>query len=217
MVKVLADIRFRCLVFVTAIVAVANALLPGTGEPVTRLALGIVGFLATLGIAIYELRNSQLYEAAIHRAKVLESRLELLRSNQFVEGAGLFTERPLYVKDKYWKKLSDENRAAAVREKSVRFMRFWLVSVKHDYGLALIYGAALGGWIYLMADGLLALSPPADMWQPAPPGWTKLIAGALGIVGFIISVIRFYHHDRDRFRPSRPRNDAPPEHAVKSA
>ena len=32
-IKVLTDIRFRCLAFVTATAAVANALLPGTGWP----------------------------------------------------------------------------------------------------------------------------------------------------------------------------------------
>ena len=74
-IKVLTDIRFRCLAFVTATAAVANALLPGTGRPGLRIALGSLGFFTTVGIVVYELRNSQLYEAAIHRAKVLEKRL----------------------------------------------------------------------------------------------------------------------------------------------
>jgi len=216
MVKVLTDIRFRCLVFVTAVITVANALLPGTGDPVTRLMLGIVGFVATLGIAIYELRNSQLYESAIHRAKVLEDRLQLLPSTQIVHGGGLFTERPPYVEKSYWKDLTAEQRKQVVSDKSVRFMKFWFVPVKHDHGLALIYGVALGGWIYLITDGLLALSPPAAMWQPAPPGWTRVIAGSVGVVGFMVSVFWFVYHDRHRFQHSAP-SDAPQENPVKSA
>lgn len=121
-IKVLTDIRFRCLAFVTATAAVANALLPGAGRPGLRIALGSLGFFTTVGIVVYELRNSQLYEAAIHRAKVLEKRLRGDASSADSD-KGLFNERPLYVK----RADDDDNDKKTL-------MRFWLVPVKHDHG-----------------------------------------------------------------------------------
>lgn len=203
-VKLLSDIRFRCLVFVTAIITVANALVPGTVDPGARAALGSVGFLATLGIAVYELRNSQLYEAAIHRATVLETKLGALRATEQCELAGLFNERPLYVEDKYWKGLSPAQRHELKAKKSVRFMSFWRVGVKHDHGLALIYGAALGGWVYLIANGLLSLPPPGGLWPPARLGLPRIISALLALLTFAYSAKCFVSHDRKRFRPQRP-------------
>src|SRR5437868_93360 len=152
-VKLLSDIRFRCLVFVTAIITIATALLPGTGDSGTRIILGFVGFLATLGITVYELRNSQLYEAACHRAKMIEGRLGMEKFSKYGNQGGLFGERPKYTKR--WKDLSSEEQTNLNTGKDVPLMSFWLVPVKHDHGLACIYGAALGGWVYLIANGLL--------------------------------------------------------------
>ena len=98
-IKLYLDIRFRCLVFVTSITAIATALLPSTVESERRIALGLMGFWATLGIAVYELRNSQLYEAATHRAKELEKLLRLDSTTEDATKRGLFGERPKYVSD----------------------------------------------------------------------------------------------------------------------
>ena len=194
MVKLFSDIRFRCLVFVTAIIAVANALLPGTGDQGTRTALGLVGFLATLGIAIYELRNSQLYEAAIHRATILETKLACLRATEHSERGGLFNERPPYVDDEHWKVSPDDQKALKVIKK-IPFMSFWSVKVKHDYGLAIIYGAALAGWVYIIAGGLLSVLPHY---------WTRILSAVLALLAFAYSVTSFVRHDKERFRPSAP-------------
>jgi hypothetical protein len=199
--KLLSDIRFRCLVFVTAIIAVANALLPGTGDPGTRIALGVVGFLTTLGITVYELRNSQLYEAAIHRAKILETRLSMVRAAEQTDKEGpfgLFNERPLYVENEYWRNLRPEER----KTPKAPLMTFWSVQVKHDRGLALIYGAVLGGWVYLVADGILSLTLPNRL--------TRLISLILAFVAFLIFRKRFIYHDDNRFRQSAPEGRVPP-------
>lgn len=127
-IKLLSDIRFRCLAFVTAITAVANAVLPATVLPGTKFALGAVGFLTTFGIAIYELRNSQLYEAAIHRAKKLETHLKVLRASAKSAHAGLFNERPLYIDGDYEEALPPEHWQHPKRY-GVRMMRFLLVKV----------------------------------------------------------------------------------------
>lgn len=198
-VKLLSDIRFRCLAFVTAVIAVANALLPGTGDPGTRVALGCLGFLTTLGIAVYELRNSQLYEAAIHRAKTLEGMLEAERTSALSPKGGLFSERPPYVDKTYWKSLSPDERLPG-REHPL--MRFWHVEIKHDRGLALIYGAVLGGWVYLIVGGLLALPPPLRLWRPAPAGLPQIVSGLAGLSAFVFSFKSLVYHDKNRFRPA---------------
>jgi hypothetical protein len=203
-VKLLSDIRFRCLVFVTTIITLANALVPGGGDSGTRIAIGLVGFLTTLGIAVYELRNSQLYEAAIHRATILETEMGALRATIQSERAGLFNERPPYVEDEYWKSLTAEQRKEQKVKKKVRFMSFWSVEVKHDHGLALIYGAALGGWVYLISDGLLSLPPPGGFWSPAPPGVPRIMSALIALSAFAYSVKRFVSHDQKRFRPDAP-------------
>src|SRR5262245_45561319 len=94
MIKLLTDIRFRCIVFVTAVItaAVTLANVGSPGDPGARAAVGVLGFIATLGITIYELRNSQLYEAAMHRAKTLETRLQMKGSSPEDGIAGLFGE-----------------------------------------------------------------------------------------------------------------------------
>jgi hypothetical protein len=203
-VKLLSDIRFRCLVFVTAIIAIANALIPGTGNPGTRIALGFVGLVATLGITIYDLRNSQLYDAAIHRAKDLERRLVLVSATKNWDEGGLFAERPPYVPGGKWKDLTFKQRKDEIKEKRLPLMRFWLFTVKHDHGLALIYGAALGGWVYLIADGFLALPPPKGLWGPAPVGWIPpVIAAIIGGIAFLTSYLRLKYHDANRYKPER--------------
>ena len=196
-IKLLSDIRFRCLAFVTALATVANALLPATGDPGTRLALGMLGLLATLGITIYELRNSQLYEVAIHRAKTLESRLEMRRSSANDGDGGLFNERPDYIHEVH-------HEAAEGTEPSPPRMRFWLVSVKHDHGLALIYGAALGAWVYLVAYGLLALPAPAGLWPAVSVSFVRLMSGLIGIGAGVLAIQQFRTHDKNRLKKPRP-------------
>lgn len=206
-IKLLSDIRFRCLVFVTAVITVANALLPGNGDLGTRIALAFVGFVATVGIAVYELRNSQLYEAALHRAIMLERELKVLKATKHSPEDGLFNERPPYVDDEYWKELTADQRKTLKDNKKVPFMRFWLVTVKHDHGLALIYGAALGGWVYLLAHGVLSIPAPERLWSPAPPEVIRLIALLIGLSAFAYSVAHFIWHDKKRFRPEPPEID----------
>jgi len=173
---------------VTATAAVANALLPGTGKPGIRIALGSLGFFTTVGIAVYELRNSQLYEAAIHRATVLEKWLRG-EAPGTGEDTGLFTARPKYVR-----------RTDKDTKPKLAFMRFWFVPVKHDHGLALIYGAVLGAWAYLFVDGLLSVPAPAGLWEPKSVERIQLIAAAVAVLVAVLSVWQVIYHDRTRYR-----------------
>ncbi len=123
----LADVRFRLLALVPTIAAAAIAIVSKAGAtPAELMSLGAVGLVATLGILVYELRNTQLYDAAVARAGVLEGALEL-------KGGGLFGGRP-----------------------KEGFRLLGVFEISHDRGLGLVYAAALGGWSYLVVWGFAA-------------------------------------------------------------
>jgi hypothetical protein len=208
-IKLLSDIRFRCIVFVTALITAAvtfSGFATTPGDVGMRAAIGVLGFFATLGITIYELRNSQLYEMAIHRAGVLETRLKMEGSTQLGGIAGLFSERPPYVSKTVWSKSSPTERR---KSNKLKLMRFWCVQVKHDRGLALVYGAVLGAWVYLAVFGLLSLPAPVQPWGGQSIGSLRLVSALIGIVVFGFSFWRLKVHDNKRLREPRPAGDAP--------
>jgi hypothetical protein len=131
LLRTLTDIRFKLLAFVPTI-AGASVGFFGRARPASELmAIGLVGLVATLGILVYELRNSQTYATAVDRAKMLEQRLEL-------GSGGLLSEPP----------------AGTGR-------LFGFLPIGRELGLALVYGAAFAGWTYLVAwGGLGALDVP---------------------------------------------------------
>jgi hypothetical protein len=75
--RTLTDIRFKLIAFVPAFAGAAVGFLGRPRAAVELLAIGVLGLVATLGIYLYELRNSQLYAAAAGHARDLERRLEL--------------------------------------------------------------------------------------------------------------------------------------------
>jgi len=121
----LADIRFKLLAFVPTLSGVAVALLTNTDLHGTeKVALGAIGFVVTLGIVLYDQRNTQFYNGAISRAQHLEDELGLKRFESDDHG-GLFGSRDDHSK-----------------------RRFLALPIKHDLGLALIYSVVLGAWIF---------------------------------------------------------------------
>ncbi len=132
----LADARFKLLALVPTIAGAAIAIVSRSATDAELVALGTVGFVATVGILVYELRNTQLYDAAVARAGVLEGALGL-------EGGGLFGGRP-----------------------KEGFRLFGAFEISHDRALGLVYAAALGGWSYLIAWGFAALAnaPHPKSW-----------------------------------------------------
>jgi len=148
----LADIRFRLLAFVPALGGVAVYVLATAGlsaesaprQPTNAdlwlvALIAAVGFFVTLGIVFYDQRNSELYDALIHRAKVLEKRSKLPRSpGATKEGSvgGQFNERPR----------SDRHLFGIEPFK-----------MSHDTGLALTYGPVLGAWFFPLLLSTLSL------------------------------------------------------------
>jgi hypothetical protein len=117
--RMLADIRFKLLAFVPTVSGLAVALVSAKATAELSLAVGLLGLFVTLGIMIYEIRNTQSYDATVHRAKWLEVLLGLPVVTKGKTVGGLFNERP------------------------GRPPLLWKVKLWHDLGLAFVYGAAL--------------------------------------------------------------------------
>ena len=145
MIKLLTDIRFKLLAFVPTVSGFAVTLLDKSPDNATAaLSVGALGFAVTLGIVLYDLRNSQIYNLSMHRGKWLEYLLDMPRlttldwqkPNEKPYHGGLITERPFRLH---------------------RLFKKRLLRAKHDRALALVYGASLGGWTYLIVNSLASL------------------------------------------------------------
>jgi len=75
--RALTDVRFKLLALVPTISGAAVAVVGKGARASELLAVGLVGLVATTGILLYELRNTQLYDAAVLRAQELEQKLGL--------------------------------------------------------------------------------------------------------------------------------------------
>jgi hypothetical protein len=171
-IKMLTDVRFKLLALVPTVSAI-GVVVADKRTRADAIGIALIGLIATTGILIYDLRNSQLYGAAIHRAKEIEKRLRLRRSNpgdSTVLG-GLFAERS-------WR------------------LRLAGVAIWHDRALAFVYAAAITGWTYVLAaavypiieqcvsngfDDCLSEQSLATPVTSTPTPWALLIAAAAGL------------------------------------
>jgi hypothetical protein len=133
LIRDLADTRFKLVALVPTISGAAVALLSQHPSPAQLLAVGTLGLTATVGVVIYELRNTQVYEYALQRAATLERTLEIPSTREPGQTGGVFSERP------------------------ARELRLFGLTVGQERGLALVYAAAIGGWTYLLTWGGLHL------------------------------------------------------------
>jgi len=131
----LTDIRFKLLAFVPTISGAAVGLLGQSKPAADRLGVGLLGLVATLGVLLYERRNTELFEQAANRAAELER----------VLGIG-----------------------AAPRPAA------------HEIGVALVYGAAIAGWSYLVAWAALHV---LDV------GSAQRIGGVVGVVAGVVVLL----------------------------
>jgi len=157
----LTDVRFKLLAFVPTISGAAIAILghgKSTGE---LLAVGLLGLVATVGVVIFDLRNTQLLDYAVLRAQSLEERLGLASIFEPGRTGGLYSERP---------------------GRDLRL--FGLAGVGHDRGLALVYSAAIGGWCYIVAWGGLRALDVGDARQIGG------VLGVIGAIVVLVEFIR---------------------------
>lgn len=126
----LAEIRFKLLAFVPTISGAAIALLTQTTmERWEKVVLAGLGFLVTLGIALYDQRNTQFHNGAIGRAQHLEEKLGFM-AFETDRHVGLFGSR---------------------RDHPRQYL--FGLPVGHDLGLALIYSPVLGAWVFAAVQG----------------------------------------------------------------
>jgi hypothetical protein len=83
LMRSLTDIRFKLLAFVPTIAGASVGLVGRGRAAADLLAVGLLGLVATFGVLLYELRNSQVYHAILDHARELEQKL----------GLGLFSQR----------------------------------------------------------------------------------------------------------------------------
>lgn len=195
----LADIRFKLIAFLPVLggVAVFALSLAGFSATAARhpapdailwlvVAVSMFGFAATLGVTTYDQRNSELYNALIHRAKFLERefRSEVspgsLRPD--ASSGGHFNERP---------------------PRGRKLFKRW--SIGHDTALALVYGPVLGGWVFPAAFSLLRLTGlPARIAVPA-----ATLATLWAAVMFTRELVRLDAEDHGRWTAAWTRDTTP--------
>lgn len=130
LLRTLTDVRFKLLAFVPTISGAAVALLSRGASAAELLVVGLLGLIATVGVVLYDLRNTEIYDYAMFRAQALEAELGMTSLSRPSTTGGLFTERPPHT-----------------------LRVFGFATAAHDRALALVYSAAIGGWNYLVFWG----------------------------------------------------------------
>jgi hypothetical protein len=173
----LADSRFKLLALVPIVTGAAIGLLSQNTPSSSALAIGILGFVVTVGIFFYNQRNTQIFDAMILRAKMLEALLQFEPLDEKQRYAGPFLSRP---------------------PRTLRL--FGVARVWSDRGLAIVYGAALGGWVFLITNALLKIVAVSPLLS---------ISISIGIpVGIALAFIWQVHRwdketEKDAILPSR--------------
>jgi hypothetical protein len=132
LLRTLTDVRFKLLALVPTLSGIAVAVLGRPSSAAELIGIGLLGLTATVGLLLYELRNSQLSDYAIHRAQAIESDLGLVSIRGGAGPGGLFSERP---------------------GRTLRL--FGLAPIDRDAGLIVVYSAALAAWTYLTTWGVM--------------------------------------------------------------
>lgn len=130
-ISALTDVRFRLLGIVPTVALAAVGIAgahPSTGG---LIGVGLLGLMATIGILLYELRNTETLAAALSHARDLARLLGLRAPEGRNEPEGV------------------------IRPPGHHHRLFGTVTVSQDQALGLVYGAALGGWSYLLVWGAL--------------------------------------------------------------
>ena len=177
-IRFLADVRFKLLGLLPVVggVAVYTLVKEMLGTPsvtglVSALIASIIGWAATLGLTLYDQRNSELYNALIHRAQFLEKQFDLpktLNGLKQADDGGQFNERP-------------------------RPYRWLVLPARHDLALALIYGPLLGGWLFPILYPILRLANVAD-------GAAQLASAVAAVIMALVCVGWLLALDQQEFR-----------------
>lgn len=157
----LADVRFKLLALLPVVSGAALAIIPAHFEPLEMLALGVLGFVVTMGVLLYDQRNSQIYNSLIGRLNLIEESLRLpaMRENKQVGGA--FIDRP---------------------GRDRRRMLLGILPANHGLGLDLIYSASVAAWLFVITRATVLL---LGMGSQPKAVLLLLLPAALGVVLFL--------------------------------
>ena len=206
-IRMLTDARFKLLALVPTVSALGVVIAKdrSLGDAI---GIATIGAVATVGVLLYELRNSQLYGAAMHRAKTLEKRMSFERSN---------LDRPI---SQSRKEPSDRERdwwKGGVFAERPRPLRLAVWNVKHDRALALVYAAAMTGWTYVLSSALLPIVlqgrslSTMRLDASAEPTWLPAaVALVVGVFTWVLIKVFDRRGDDKRSPPPEPRG--PREH-----
>jgi hypothetical protein len=166
--KMLVDVRFKLLGFVPAFAGISGVLIHGSSaSDWATLGLGAFGLTATLGIIVYDLRNSQWHNRAIHRAHQLETLLTYPSSYAGGRAGGVFNERPPRGRPRL----------------------FGLIDVTHGQATGLVYAASTGVWVFLIASSVTRIAFNASSQLSSALG---VAAAAIWAVALFAELA---HHD----------------------
>jgi hypothetical protein len=218
-IKLLTDIRFRLIAIASPLVGTAVTLLsaqtlgttsaaptqPATAAVLTA-AVALFGFMVTLGVVLYDLRNSQLYNALVHRAKILEGVLGCVGS-----GAETMTRPPSAkkkppdarprIKDPHpVRDFADQG--GLQTQRAGRYGTFLRFEISHGSGLSMIYSALLSSWVFpfLKATLLLGVKLSRAAFGPPPdvPEVSWIISGVAAVGAItMFSRLRRLHSQKD--------------------
>lgn len=136
----LHETRFKLLALLPIAVGAAIAVLPEHTSPMQQMALGALGLVITIGLTIYDQRNTMIYDRLVRRAQLLE-RLMKFPPVQLGPGerdrmwGGAFKDRP--------------ERRHLLKTERIAIPLIW-----HDLGLSIVYAATLAGWAFILTDGM---------------------------------------------------------------
>ena len=207
-IRFLADVRFKLLALVPALGGVAVFILARrvglqSGEVTSSSLLeflsvvvfAVLGFLATLGVTLYDQRNSELYNALIHRARHLELQFGVSSSpggtkrrrdgSPFPHG-GQYRERP---------------------KKERRF----IFKAGHDLALALIYGPLLGAWLFPISYTVARFAALRHEYALAG----SVILAGIGAAGFAWWLIVLDAQDNKRYHDAAEKDGLNDDDTVK--
>jgi hypothetical protein len=166
----LAETRFKLLALLPIASGTALIVLdPNTRAPLT-LAVGLLGFLASFGLLVYDQRNTELYDRMQRRAKILEAELGFV---------------PYLDEDdkKEWSLGPADVKlvGGAFLDRPRRGRKFYGLPLWHDFGLALVYSATLAGWAYLIGSAIVQRLG----WSTQRAFGFAALIGALTFVGLM--------------------------------
>ena len=188
-IRFLADVRFKLLGLVPAlggagIFVLSRAGLENTnridGVLVVVLLVSVFGFAATPGITLYDQRNSELYNALIHRARYLERAFHVAATPgglKVVSAGGQFRERP-------------------TKRRRLLFL------AGHDLALALIYGPLLGAWLFPSIYSAMRLAAV----NHSCARWAAIVCTIAAAVLFSARLLSLDRDEMERYRDAAARD-----------